>query len=824
MTAFDRTWEVYVINHSHTDIGYTDRQEKIARYHRDYIREVIWNLNEIHRDPDKMKEFLGYKWECENYWQVKQFYVAATEEEKADFEKYVKSGEIGLSGNYLNMTELVSDDVLNEKIGEAEIFSKQIGVPIHSAMTADINGFAWGYVDALYNHGVKRLYSCLHPHHGMFPLYRKVIPFFWEGPNGNKILVWNGEHYHFGNEMFLAPHAGSSYMTLDEFNEPLNHGELFKTSAGDTDQKELEIAKIRLERYIDNLRKEDYPFDFVPFMVSGAITDNAPSGIGIMHRLNQLNEAFGGHVHFQMATLEQFFDVLQKESDRIPTYKGDWNDWWADGVSSTPAATKVYLDARRKYDLCNKMDPERKLSNPQLLENAAEDLMLYAEHTWGYSSSVSEPWERLVNELEMKKGAYAINASTRANRYLDDVLACKGEVTLRQGRKNHYRIINPHDHVFTGPVYLYIEFWEYIEGTKYDESVPIRVVDAVTGEELCSQVKTIARAVQIEVEISLEPHEVKNVRIELAEKKPYVVENHPYIGAEGVRDIIQPDVYREDIQTVETADFLFAFDQTRGIRSILDKRNEKELLQNTAEYPAFTGIYEITETNDTPFLTRRKMGRNRKSPATRKYFSKFRNIEIAENGAAYVTVRLDYELQGTEIYGVMLKIYKKMTRFDATVRIHKTSKWYPENLYISLPFTVGSGESRYIDKTGCVIRPGIDQLPGTNQEFYMIQDGIAMIDGDERIGIAVKDAPLLHFGTLEAKSISLCDGKNITLNRDTVYSWVMNNFWETNFKVDLGGFYEFGYSVFLADGKQTPEAILNQCREMNEGAIAFNVE
>lgn len=41
MKNSQKKWTVYVIHHSHTDIGYTDRQEKITQYHADYIRQVM---------------------------------------------------------------------------------------------------------------------------------------------------------------------------------------------------------------------------------------------------------------------------------------------------------------------------------------------------------------------------------------------------------------------------------------------------------------------------------------------------------------------------------------------------------------------------------------------------------------------------------------------------------------------------------------------------------------------------------------------------------------------------------------------------------------
>ncbi|WP_286171686.1 hypothetical protein [Gracilibacillus phocaeensis] len=60
-------------------------------------------------------------------------------------------------------------------------------------MTADINGYVWGYAESLYQNGVEYLFSCIHPHHGLFPLNQKQTPFYWESSEGNKVLVWVGE-------------------------------------------------------------------------------------------------------------------------------------------------------------------------------------------------------------------------------------------------------------------------------------------------------------------------------------------------------------------------------------------------------------------------------------------------------------------------------------------------------------------------------------------------------------------------------------------------------------------------------------------------------
>ena len=73
----ERKWTVYLIHHSHTDIGYTERQDKISRYHSDFICQAVDILNELH--SGKRKEAEGFVWQCENFWQVRNFYANADE-------------------------------------------------------------------------------------------------------------------------------------------------------------------------------------------------------------------------------------------------------------------------------------------------------------------------------------------------------------------------------------------------------------------------------------------------------------------------------------------------------------------------------------------------------------------------------------------------------------------------------------------------------------------------------------------------------------------------------------------------------------------------
>ncbi len=801
-----RKWHIYLIHHSHTDIGYTDPQEKIIKYHVDFILQVIDILDNIY---DTYKDNIGFKWQCENYWQVQNFYAKATEEQKQKFESYVKKGDIGLSGNYLNMTELASDSVVRSMLAKVKKYSQTLGVNISSAMTADINGYSWGFADQLIDAGVQNLISCIHTHHGMFPIYKKQQPILWEAPSGKTLFTWISDHYHLGNELCLSPYGETSYTIHDEFSD--------YPTAFDP----VQIASTRITRYLNNLDRENYSFDFVPVMVSGGITDNSYPNRGIVDRCSEIMTNVGNQLVIQMVTLDEFFAIAKSKVGKIVTHKGDWNDWWADGVGSTPGIVKLYKDSERKLELISLLSEKDKIENEQLLDLAKQDMMMYAEHTWGYSSSVLEPWDSKVNELELKKSLYAINSNKILSELLINVLEHYGEKSISANGNKEYLLINPFEHTVEGCVKLLLYTHDRI-GDRKAVQIPrehFEVVDCDTNCVINSQIKRITAGFEIYIYTKLQAKETQKVFLRTKELHQInTVKNHAYIGADGVEDIANS----KERNALETKQFRIELDNSSGIRSIIYKKDCIDLIRPLSEYKAFTGIYEFTPITSDVCTVRRNMGRNRKSSSTLRYSAKLLSFDVLDIGDIYNTIQLNYELEGTKLYSIIMKVYEDIPRIDCTIRIHKASEVAPENLYVSLPFTTGEEEVKYIDKSGCIIRPGIDQLPGSNKEFYLLQNGICLVGQTRSMVITIKDAPLVVFDQLEASPIQLCSGKDIKFNTSTSYSWIMNNFWETNFKVDLGGFYEFDYSVFVYEDSDV-KSLFRKCREQNINLFSIRI-
>ena len=809
---------LYLIHHSHTDIGYTDRQEKISRYHVNFIKQAIKTLDKI--AAGEAPQWEGYNYVCENYWQVEQFLQKATAEEKEKFEYYVEKGLIDISLTYLNFTELVDADILSKKFADAKQYTNQFSGQFDSAMTADINGFAWGYVDLMHQNGINNFFSCLHTHHGMFPLFKKQMPFYWEGQTGEKVLVWNGDHYQIGNDFLFSPNTDQSKQYgIEGFTEK----DL---------EAQFEVTKEKVFGFFDLLEEENYEFDFCPVMISGIVTDNSPTSPRMMEGIHRFNEAYGDEIKVELITLNDFFKELRGKDLDIPTYKGDWADWWADGVSSTPAGVKLYRDAQRKYRLVNKLDENGTLADTQQLKEAEDQLAMYAEHTWGFHSSVSEPWDSFVNLLDSRKFSYAVNGNRLVSNHLDDILETYGEEANQLDRESYYKIINPHNEAVNMLSSVYIQHWQTIDDSYFYLSLNdfVEVVDSQTGEVLETQVSNSSRGKKVSFMMNLSAKEERIVRLRRKKNEPKMdtkYYNHAHIGTERVADIAPYKYFTHDISIYRLkTDFLdVRIDPAKGVSSIIDVTTGAQLIHPDSLRAAFSGVYEVTSAAKTnPYSVRSLMGRNRKSPATNRFESKLVDLKLIEDGPLYATLELCYELEGTKMYDVRLMIYKELSQIDVSIRLQKIGSWDPENLYISLPFTYNNPDetTTYFEKSGTIFRPGIDQLPGSNTNFYSLDNGALFKNEANGLFVAMKDTPLVTLGALESQLIELCDERSEGKNKEVLYSWAMNNFWETNFKVDLSGFYELDYSVYVFnESNQDVKELVNETRNKIEGLIAI---
>ncbi|MCX5685107.1 MAG: hypothetical protein NT049_15695, partial [Planctomycetota bacterium] len=87
-----RKWVVYILPHSHVDIGYTHVQTDVEKAHWRYYEQAI----EASKKTADYPPGAQFKWNVEVLWAVDSYLKQATPEKQKEFIDAVKAGWIGL--------------------------------------------------------------------------------------------------------------------------------------------------------------------------------------------------------------------------------------------------------------------------------------------------------------------------------------------------------------------------------------------------------------------------------------------------------------------------------------------------------------------------------------------------------------------------------------------------------------------------------------------------------------------------------------------------------------------------------------------------------
>lgn len=793
--------KVYVIHHSHTDIGYTDLQERIIDTQINYIRTVL----EMMEKPENR----DFRWTCETLFCVEQFLKEADDHEKAALLRLIKDGKIGLSASYFNFTDLVDCPIYQERLLRWSDYFRQHDIKMQTAMIADINGISMGQRDALIKAGVEFLFTNIHCHHGMYPMYQNQNAYWWENAEGEKLLVWNGEHYNLGNALGIKPNTNVNYMIQNYMGN------------NSVSENAVKTLYNNLDAYLTSCENEGYPYDFIITAVSGVFSDNAPPSLEILHTIdayNQLPEA----VPIQMVSLQEFYAEIRGKLQDAPVVRGDLNDWWANGVGAQPYAVKHYRDAQHKYHLCERLDPEMRHKWPELAQTAQDNLFLYAEHTFGHSATVQNPMDSMVLHLDMRKNSYASKAHEAISRIQDKIAMEKGDSFRYYDTSGNIEVCNINHQRGPQAVEFYIEnLW-----TEACE------VETKEGKIITCQVSDHPRGKKISFVDAFEPFEKRTYTYRRIPKKQEIMNSRKcYVGSERIRDIVNDydSISYKLPYAFENKWFKIAYRPGEGVLSFIDKRNGHNLMANQ-EYPLFTPLYECTslnsheaqfqDTDTPPREERRILGRNIRGRNAKLHVGQLDEILCLERGPVFTVLKLCFTLPGTIECAVTLKFYEEIPQLDIRLSLGKTLSKDIESIYLPMTLQKNADSTLYLRKGDReAFRPGIDQIPGTCMEYYASDNGIAFLSETGSILLEAKDTPLWYMGEMRHHAIKLCDGDREN-NRRPIYSWVMNNTWETNFRMDLSGFCAFDYRLILTDEK-SPEAAMDELRERSFSPYVF---
>lgn len=807
--------KIYLMHQTHTDIGYTDRQEKITKYHVDYLKQAIRISEEVNQNPES--PYKGFIWNNESFWIIDTFCKYVDEEWKQRLVKAIQRRDIQVTGNYLNLTELVDYNILKKYIGKAKEFGEATGVPVTTGISMDINGWGIGYPDVLIENGITRFFTSVHNHHGFVPLRRKHNLFYWETPKGNKLLVYNGDVYNQGNVSKLVPDV------IADFSDGYNTRALIN-------DEQLEYAKAWLDDYIESVKTQGYDYDFLPMLTKGLLVDNAPPNKHIIESIKAFNSKYKGIYEVEMIGLNDFFDKVEAMNLDIPTYKGDWTDWWSDGFMSTPKAVSLYKEAQRNYEIILSLQKEGFEFNQKLLDELEYNMMMFSEHTWGYFTSVTEPWNKMTIKLDDRNTLFASLANQAADTLLDDYLAANGEMHKAAGRPMRYKVQNPYDKEHKELVKFYINWWE-----DFIIKEGFELYDLSTHKKVDYQTIRVDQKARIEVrtEVVLKPHESKVYEIRGVKEHLRKMPLDPLFVRDERYDYVSPyldnTVHASQFK-LESPYLRLEFEPKKGITSFIDKTMNRSLLKSNFEHSLFSPVYEVSEVlykykfnPEEMAETRKNIGRNRKLFSSNITEGVLINTKVLANGPLFARVALKYELPGTIYSVVELTVYRNKPQLDISYIVGKDTVWEAESLYFSMPLSLSESETLWLQKNGGLIRPRIDQLPAACTQFYTMKHGYALVSNEGSMMINSFDSPLLYMGKLNAHEI-LLSGDKEAKNIDENHIWLMNNYWETNFNTSLGGFYQYDFSILVDKNIKVVEEAIEKVEDLSHRMLISQVK
>ena len=707
-----RKWEIYLLHHTHLDIGYTHVQTEVEQMQWQYLEDAI----ELGENTKDYPEGARFKWLPEGLWAVDSYLRNASREKERRFIDAVRKGYIGLDALYGNeLTALPRPEELLELTGYARRLSKKYGLTIDSAMITDVPGYTWGLVPVLAHSGVK--YLSIGPNFGHRIGYTLSTwgdkPFYWESPSGKgKVLCWMAG---MGYSWF---HTGLNYTKID---------------------RKLEAT--RIFDYLKRLEDQAFPYDMVQVRYNIG-SDNGPCDPMLPDIVRAWNETYA-YPRMIIASPSEMFGKFEKRyGDSLPVVRGDFTPYWEDGAASSAretalnrAAAERLVQAQTLYAMLGPDDYPA-----QAFHNAYREALLYDEHTWGSWNSISEPAGDFTKGQWQIKQAFAVEADKMSRALLDNATQ---STRVKDGKVAAVEVFNTCSWRRSDVVLIPKE-WDLVGVSVRRNGAQIQSQHLSTGE-----LAFVAACVPAFGSACFTLHD--------EEAKTFPASVH----------VSDTTLSSDAMQVVIDK-------KTGAIANLTYKRIKADLVDRTSGM----GL------NDYVYV----QGRDPHSPQGIDQVK----ISIKEAGPLIASLLIESDAPGCETLSREVRLLRNTVEIIDT--LDKTNVYNQEGVHIAFPFSVPNGIMR-MDIPFAVVRPELDQLAGSCKNYFTVQRWVDVSNDDYGVTWITPDAPLVEVGRITNDPRSSVGWIKTLDPSTTLYSYIMNNYWETNYKASQSGVHTFRYGI-----------------------------
>ncbi|MBZ5666225.1 MAG: hypothetical protein LAO30_16645 [Acidobacteriia bacterium] len=733
-----KKWTIFIVPQEHLDVGFTDYAAKVAELHSQALDGVI----------DLMREVPDFRWTLDGYWVLDQYLNGRSPERGNELLRLIKDGKITVPPQFANQhTGVASLEGLARSLYDSHFFAKQHDLPLGAAHITDVPSYSWSYASILHDAGVKYFAAGSNSWRAPGVLqgrWNEKSPFYWEGPDGGRVLMWYSRAYLqlatlFGTPPRLAAVRDSLPVFLQAYSGPK-----YKANAAIIFGTQLENTVLSREQaHLRGEWQKQYAWPRLEY-------SNFAEAMG------QIEKQFG--------------------SD-IPVYRGDLGPYWEDGFGSDSKHTALHRQNQQRILSAEKLATIPALLNPdlrpdrRLLAQAWDNMLVFDEHTWTYVGATTQP----------------------ENEQTENQLALKGARTTEAGREITESLQRSWAQFesFLGPKDPSVVVFNPLNGRRsgqvtFDLQDGLGLFDTTTGKPVAYETIRIGKSTPL-------PGFGGGYRRVLFE-----AENVPGLGYKlfalrsvpSAEQTANPPEKTLDGTTFENSYYRITVDPSSGaVSKIWDKELNRELVDATSTFRFGAYLY-VTGADDMPNNSLYRYGATLKPPALSIAVASHGHLLGAKQVPFGTIITLEASAPNTPTIRLDVTLYSARKQIDFAYHLSKEKTIKKEAVYIAFPFAVKSPEFGYDTQNGWV-NPAKDELPGGSHEWYAVQHWAAVHDAGFIAAVIPHDAPLVSFG-------DIVRGKwpaEFRPQSSTIFSWLMTNYWGTNFAPQQGGDFTFRYSL-----------------------------
>ncbi len=491
----------------------------------------------------------------------------------------------------------------------------------------------------------------------------------------------------------------------------------------------------KIAAYLNELTQSGYPYDMVQWRYN-IVSDNGPVDSTISDFVKKWNEKYASPSIILNTTDKLFEEFERKYGNDIPVVKGDITPYWEDGALSTAHEEgRTRINSLRLQQLTNLYS----MLNPGLYDEnkfyeAWRNILLFHEHTWGAHNSISQPDIDFVTEQWKIKKQYLLDGDQQIESLQTELFQ-----SVTAERSSKIAVFNTSS-------------WTRTEAVSFYSEKNAGSISDIQGRKWPLQKLSDGKYV-------------------------FMAQDVPPLG-------MSMFTLSDDPATQHSDEFHFSNNSLANSRIGIewDTLNGSITKLLTGDNFNYAGVFNQQGLNSYWYVT----GLNPAEAATNGNIS----VSVTEQGPVQTTIRLKSTAPGTNMLERYLTIFAGKKLLVIENLIDKKAVRTKEAIHYGFPFNpsfkktvvdAGYGTQAYLS----------DQLPGSCLDFIYGRRWINVSSQDKGVQLMLLETPMIEPDNMIDERLVINqthkEWKKEGKPTSNWFSYVMNNYWHTNFKIDQDG-------------------------------------